>query len=54
MQAGAAWQVSGLQQRGLAADSGSESHDDFKPKRKAPPADLDGAVGMVDEQVGEE
>jgi hypothetical protein len=44
-----------LVQRGLASSSkgpeGAESHDDFKPQRKAPPADLDGAVQMIEEQV---
>lgn len=29
-----------------------ESHDDFKPKRKSAPADLDDAVKMIEEQVG--
>lgn len=28
-----------------------ESHDDFKPKRKSAPADLDDAVKMIEEQV---
>ncbi len=45
------------QQRGLASSGKggkpeeAESHDDFKPQRKAPPADLDGAMQMIDEQV---
>jgi hypothetical protein len=38
--------------RPFASDEkGEESHDDFKPKRKAPPADLDDAVKLVGEQV---
>jgi len=37
--------------RGVADASGSDSHDDFKPKRKAPPSDLDGAIKMIDDQV---
>ena len=28
-----------------------DSHDDFKPQKAAPPADLDGAVKMIAEQV---
>ncbi|EKU22741.1 glutaredoxin-like protein [Nannochloropsis gaditana CCMP526] len=28
-----------------------DSHDDFKPQRSSPPADLDGAIKMIAEQV---
>ncbi len=28
-----------------------DSHDDFKPQKAAPPADLDGAIKMIAEQV---
>lgn len=43
------------QWRGLSSSSkgpeDADSHDDFKPQRKAPPADLDDAVQMIDDQV---
>lgn len=41
----------GLATGGKGGPEEAESHDDFKPQRKAPPADLDGAVQMIEEQV---
>lgn len=52
---GLAQQPQRPQWRGLATGGkgpeDADSHDDFKPQRKAPPADLDGAVQMIEEQV---
>lgn len=37
--------------RRALASGKDDSHDDFKPQRSAPPADLDGAMKMIAEQV---